>query len=104
MRRYAFMMKLKDDSVIDEYEQLHREVGEEVLEAHRRAGFRNYSIYRQGLNLLAYFESEEDPESCFIRIAQEPVMKEWWAKTNRFIETDGNKPRFIPIPEVFHMD
>lgn len=103
MRRYAFMMKLKDESVVDEYERLHQDVGKEVIEAHRRAGFRNYSIYRQGLNLFAYFEAE-DPEGCFIRIAQEPVMKTWWAKTNPLMETDGTKPRFIPIHEVFHMD
>ncbi len=103
MRRYAFMMKLKDKSVVEEYEQLHKDIGDEVLEAHRRAGFRNYSIYRQELNLFAYFESE-DPESCFIRIAQEPIMKEWWAKTNPLMETDRDKPRFTPISEVFHMD
>lgn len=103
MRRYAFMMRLKNDGVIDVYEQLHKEIGQEVIEAHRRAGFRNYSIYRRGLDLFAYFESE-DPEGCFTRIAQEPIMKEWWAKTNPLMETEGNKPLFIPIPEVFHMD
>lgn len=103
MRRYAFMMRLKDATVIEEYEKLHKDIGKEVIEAHHRAGFRNYSIFRQGLDLFAYFESE-DPEGCFIRIAQEPIMKEWWAKTNPLMETDGNKPRFTPISEVFHMD
>jgi len=103
MRRYAFMMKLRDESVIDEYERLHREIGNEVLEAHRRAGYRNYSIFRHGLDLFAYFESEE-PEKCFVRIAEEPIMKEWWSKTNPLMDTEGDKPRFIPIPEIFHLD
>lgn len=52
MYRYAFMMRLKDTSVIEEYEQLHEDIGKEVLEAHQQAGFRNYSIYRHGLDLF----------------------------------------------------
>lgn len=103
MKRYAFLMRLKNENVINEYERLHKEIGEEVINAHHRAGFRNYSIYRHHLDLFAYFESD-DPESCFTRIAQEPVMKEWWAKTNPLMETEHDKPRFIPLPEVFHMD
>ncbi len=104
MARYGFMMKLKNSSKIEEYEDLHKEVWEDVIEAHRRSGFRNYSIFRSGLDLFACFESD-DPKACFDRIAREPVMKSWWAKTTPLMEKDkDNKPRFIPIPEVFHMD
>ncbi len=103
MKRFAFAMKLKSEDVIEEYERLHKDIGEEVIKAHKRAGFNNYSIYRMGLNLFAYFESEE-PEKCFDKLATEPIMKEWWAKTNPLMETKENKPLFIPLPEVFHMD
>ncbi len=103
MKRYAFMMKLKDESVLEEYERLHVDIGDAVRAAHSRAGFTNYSIYRDGLDLFAYFEAE-DPEACFVRIEQEPIMEEWWAKTNPLMHTDGGKPLFKPIPEIFHMD
>jgi L-rhamnose mutarotase len=103
MKRYAFMMRLNDESVIAEYERLHVDIGDEVRAAHRRAGFTNYSIYRQGLDLFAYFESA-DPEGCFDRIAREPIMKAWWAKTNPLMQTEGGKPVFMPVKEVFHMD
>lgn len=103
MPRYGFLMRLKNESVISEYEDLHKDIGEEVLKAHRRSGFRNYSIFRHGLELFACFESE-DPEECFKLIALEPIMKTWWAKTNPLMETRENKPLFIPIPEIFHMD
>lgn len=103
MARYAFLMRLRDQSVIDTYEALHADIGEAVREAHRRAGFGNYSIFRHGLDLFAYFESD-DPEGAFERIAQEPVMGEWWAKTNPLMESDGTKPVFTPIREVFHME
>ncbi len=103
MKRYAFMMRLKDEGVIEEYERLHVDIGDAVRAAHSRAGFTDYSIYRDGLDLFAYFEAE-DPEACFARIEREAIMEEWWAKTNPLMRTDGGKPLFRPIPEVFHMD
>lgn len=103
MPRYGFLMRLRNESVIPEYENLHKDVWGEVLEAHRRSGFRNYSIFRHRLELFAYFESD-DPAGCFKRIAQEPVMKTWWAKTNPLMETREDMPLFMPIQEIFHMD
>lgn len=103
MKRHGFRMRLKDESCIEEYDRLHVDIGDEVRAAHSRSGFGNYSIYRDGLDLFGYFESE-DPEGCFVKIEKEPVMKEWWAKTNPLMYTEGGKPLFVHIGEVFHMD
>ncbi len=103
MGRFGFMMRLKDESVVPEYERLHVDIGDAVRAAHTRAGFRNYSIFRNGLDLFGYYEAE-DPPGCLERIAEEPIMGQWWAKTNPLMETDGDKPLFKPVPEVFHMD
>lgn len=103
MGRFAFMIRLKEESVIEEYERLHVDIGDAVREAHTRAGYRNYSLFRNGLDLFGYYEAD-DPEGCPLRIADEPIMKEWWAKTNPLMLTDGDKPLFKPIPEVFHME
>jgi L-rhamnose mutarotase len=103
MGRFAFMMRLKGETVIAEYERLHVDIGDGVRAAHARAGFKNYSIYRSGLDLFGYYEAD-DPAGCLKRIEFEPVMKEWWAKTNPLMLTEGEKPLFKPIPEVFHMD
>ena len=103
MERYAFTLRLKDESVVEEYERLHLDVGDEVRAAHTRAGYRNYSIFRSGLTLFGYFEAE-DPSGCATRISTEPIMAEWWAKTNPLMETDNGKPYFRRIPELFHMD
>jgi L-rhamnose mutarotase len=103
MGRYAFMMRLKDESVLDEYERLHVDIGDAVRAAHTRAGFRNYSIFRNGLDLFGYYEAD-DPAGCLVRIADESIMEEWWAKTNPLMLTENGKPLFKPIPEVFHMD
>lgn len=103
MGRFAFMMRLKDESVVAEYERLHEDIGDAVRAAHSRAGFKNYSIFRSGLDLFGYYEAD-DPPGCLERIAFEPIMKEWWAKTNPLMLTENEKPLFKPIPEVFHMD
>lgn len=102
-KRHGFMMRLKDESVVRAYDALHRDIGAEVRAAHSRAGFRNYTIFRRGLDLFAYFEAD-DPPGCFERIAHEPVMTEWWAKTNPLMATEEGKPLFIHLDEVFHMD
>lgn len=103
MGRHGFMMRIKDESFIEEYERLHIDIGDEVRAAHTRAGFRNYSIFRHGLDLFGYYEAD-DPEGCLVRIKDEPIMAEWWAKTNPLMATKDNAPLFIPLPEVFHMD
>lgn len=103
MERFAFMMRLKDESVVEEYERLHEDIGDAVRAAHSRAGFGNYSIFRCGLDLFGYYEADDAP-GCLTRIAGEAVMKEWWAKTTPLMYAEGGKPVFRPIPEVFHMD
>lgn len=105
MPRTGFKMRLKDESVVAEYEQLHREIGPEVIAAHERAGMRAYSIFRDGLDLFARLECE-DFDACIAHLQTEPIMAEWWAKTNPLMQTDatGAKPLFVQLPEVFYMD
>lgn len=104
MARIGFLMRLKDESVVDEYLRLHREIDEEVLTAHRRAGIRNYSIYRDGLRLFAYFESD-DPAASMDRLAQEPIMKHWWSLTGPLMETgEDGRPRVTILEEAFYME
>lgn len=101
MQRYAFRMRLRDETVIEAYEKLHEDIGSEVRAAHTRAGYTNYSIFRDGLDLFAYYEAD-DPEGCAERVAQEPVMPEFWKMTHPMMKP--GQPFCIPMLEVFHMD
>ena len=103
MARYGFVMHLKGLEVIDDYERLHQDIGDEVREAHRRAGMRNYTIFRDNLTLFAYFEAD-DPQACFEHLKTEPIMEEWWAKTNPLMLTEDDAPKITELREVFHMD
>ncbi len=104
MARFSFMLQLKGEEVIPEYERLHEDVEQEVLDAHARSGFRNYSLFRSGLQLFGYFETD-DGWGAIEKLATEPIMKSWWEKTNPLMEIDEkNMPLFKELPEVFHMD
>ena len=103
MARFGFQMRLKGEEVVAEYERLHETVDEDVLDAHRRAGIRNYSIHRHGLDLFGYFEAD-DPTATLARLQQESVMEGWWTKTNPLMAVDeNNTPLITELPEVFYM-
>ena len=103
MTRYGFKMRLRSEQVIEEYERLHKAVDADVLAAHSRSGIRNYSIYRSGLDLFGYFESD-DPEGAIEKLSQEPVMEGWWAKTNPLMAVDeNNMPQITRLPELFYL-
>ena len=55
VRRFGQVIRVRPEA-IDEYERLHAEPWPGVLAAIRRANIRNYSIYRHGELLFAYFE------------------------------------------------
>lgn len=58
--RVAFVMKLKPGCEAI-YKQKHDEIWPELVELLRRQGVRNYSIFRHGLTLFAYFERDAPP-------------------------------------------
>ena len=55
MRRFGQVIGVRPER-IEEYERLHAEAWPGVLAAIRAANIRNYSIFRTGRELFAYFE------------------------------------------------
>jgi L-rhamnose mutarotase len=104
MERMGFRMRIKPGTE-DEYVRRHQQVWPEMLDALGHAGFHHYSIYRDGLTLFAYFESENVRETL-ARIVADPVNSRWSAMMNDILlaETDSSTG-FVPaLPEVFHFD
>ena len=104
MARYTFMMRLRGEEVIPKYERKHAEIGAEILDAHRRAGIRNYSIHRRGLDLFGYFEADDPHKSLELLLADQ-AMEPWFAWAEPLMEygPDG-KPKFMELSEVFYME
>jgi L-rhamnose mutarotase len=73
--RTGFVLHVKPDR-IDDYVAAHRDVWPEMLDAFRRAGIRNYTIFRDGNQVFGYFEAD-DLASAERFMAAQPVSARW---------------------------
>ena len=107
MRRFAQVIGVRHDR-IEEYERLHAETWPGVLAAIRAANIRNYSIFRHGSQLFAYFEYVGgDFATDMATMAAEPTVIEWWKQTDAMQEPLPDREPgtwWKTIPEVFHTD
>ena len=80
--RHAQIVRLRPEKA-DEYLDLHERVWPRIEQRLREAHIRNYTIFRHGDLLIAYFEYigidfDADMES----MAADPVVQEWWTHTD----------------------
>ncbi len=85
MQRVAFRLKVKPDK-LDEYVRLHGEVWPELLADLRAAGYRNYSIFADGLDLFGYFECD-DLDTAQAAMARSDANHRWQAFMADYLET-----------------
>lgn len=102
MARVGFVMQLKPGNEAI-YKQKHDEIWPELVDTLRGYGIRNYTIFRRGLTLFAYFESDDPSRTDAQR--QNPVVRRWWKMMEPYMEynRDGT-PWSESIEEVFHLD
>jgi L-rhamnose mutarotase len=107
MQRIAQVIGLKPEA-IDEYERIHAAVWPEVLATIRACHIHNYSIFRHGTTLFAYFEYHGDDFAADMqKMAADPKTQEWWRITEPMqVQLPGAQPGewWTRIPEVFHTD
>ncbi len=107
MRRFAQVIGVKPERV-DDYEAIHAVVWPEVLSLIRQANIRNYSIFRHGSVLFAYFEYVGvDLDGDMKALSDHPVNREWWKLTDPMqvpVPDHDNGEWWKNIPEVFHTD
>ena len=75
MKRVGFEMKIKTKS-IKEYKEWHANVWPEMLDALRKNGWKNYSIFlRPDGTLFGYFEVKDSFKNALERMSKEkPLM------------------------------
>lgn len=91
-----------------EYDRLHEAVWPGVLEAIRRSGIRNYSIFRQGRWLFSYCElsSEVNFDETVRILLEDPACRHWEAAVQVLQErpeADTGNAAWMPMKEVFHL-
>jgi L-rhamnose mutarotase len=107
VRRFGQVIRVRPES-IDAYERLHAETWPGVLAAIDAANIRDYSIYRHGELLFAYFEYVgDDIAADMAAMAADPIVQRWWTLTDAMQEPYLEREPgswWLALREVFHTD
>ena len=103
MPGYAWVLEVRPGYEV-EYLKRHDEIWPEMLEALREAGIRNYNIFRHGLTLFGYFETD-DLEATKAALRVSPADKRWseWMAPIMKIEVDPTTQFPYLLPKQFYM-
>lgn len=105
MQRFGQIIGVKPEA-IEEYERLHVAVWPEVLATISACNIRNYSIFRHGSMLFAYFEYiGSDFAADMAKMAEDPKTQEWWTHTDPLqdpLETRLPGEWWTVMQEFFH--
>jgi len=107
MKRVAFVLKVREDKLQD-YKMHHRRVWPEMLDALRRTGWHNYSLFlRKDGMLFGYLETPENLQTALAGMAKEEVNARWQEfMAPYFVLLQGGRPdaMMLELEEVFHLD
>ncbi len=106
MKRVGFLFKIRQDR-LEEYKEHHRAVWPEMLDALRRHGWHNYSLYLQpDGTVFGYFETPDSFEAALKGMAGEEVNNRWQDFMAPFVEGNAEHPdkTMVELEEVFHLD
>jgi L-rhamnose mutarotase len=106
VKRVGFLLKVKQDKIA-EYKRRHEQVWPEMLDALRRTGWRNYSLFMRDDGLLfGYFEAEESFQASLDGMAREDANARWQEFMAPYFEGLGvhADQMMEELEEVFHLD
>lgn len=89
-----------------EFDRRHREAWPELTRALTDAGFRNYTLFRRDVDVVAYGECEPDAQTCFARLGAMDVSRRWNASfvpeimAEQAVDAGGAT---VPVAEVWHL-
>ncbi|MBB5754519.1 L-rhamnose mutarotase [Prosthecomicrobium pneumaticum] len=104
MGHYAWVLEVRP-GYEDEYKRRHDAIWPDMVEALTKAGIRNYNIFRHGLTLFGYFETD-DLEATIAALRDDPVNARWgeWMGPIMKIEVDPSRGFPFLLPLQWRMD
>ncbi len=105
MERVCFLLQVRPDR-LEEYRARHWAVWPEMLDALRRAGWRNYSLFARDDGLLVGYLETDDFAAAQAAMEGTEVNARWQAEMAEFFTgIDGRPPDegFVLLTEVFHL-
>ena len=107
MKRVGFILKVKAEK-IEEYKEHHKKVWPEMLDALRRTGWHNDSLFmRSDGTLFGYFETPNDLQTAVAEMSKEEVNTRWQKMMAPFFESlEGSRADEMmqELEEVFYLD
>jgi len=104
MSNYAWVLEVRP-GYEEEYKKRHDEIWPEMVDMLTKAGLRNYNIFRHGLTLFGYFETD-DLQKSIDHIIKSEVNKKWGKYMSDILKADidpkTNFPYLLPIQ--MHLD
>ncbi len=107
MKRVGFVLKVKPDR-LKEYKARHKSVWPDMLDALRRTGWHNYSLFLRPDGLLfGYFETPDSFQAALDGMAKEEINEKWQEFMSPFFENLAGShadESMLELEEVFHLD
>lgn len=104
MERFCFTFAIKPGSE-EEYKRRHDEIWPEMVEALRESGIHNYTLFRRGLDVIAYAECDPDARTAFGKMQSTEVDARWSKWFEDVIERRFDEHgEAMTAEEVWHLD
>jgi len=106
MKRVGFVLKVRNEKIA-EYKEHHKRVWPEMLDALRRTGWHNYSLFMRDDGLLfGYFETPDSFEAAREGMSREEINARWQDFMAPYFEGLGvhADQMMQELEEVFHLD
>ena len=107
MKRVGFVLKVREDKR-KEYVEHHKSVWPDMLDALRRSGWHNYSLFIRDDGLLfGYVETPEGLDAASAGMAGEEANARWQEFMSPYFEALGGKhpdQNMVELEEIFHLD
>jgi L-rhamnose mutarotase len=107
MKRIGFLLKVKEEKIA-EYKEHHKKVWPEMLEALRRTGWHNYSLFMcSDGQLFGYFETPNSFQDALAGMSKEEINAKWQTFMAPYFEGLGTThadEMMLELEEVFHLD
>ena len=104
MERFCFTFSIKPGTE-DEYKRRHGEIWPEMVQALHHSGISNYTLFRRGLEVIAYAECEPDARTAFAKMQATEVDARWskWFE-DVIAQRFDDQGEAMSAEEVWHLD
>jgi L-rhamnose mutarotase len=104
MASYAWVLGVRPGCE-EEYKQRHDDLWPEMDATLRKSGIRNYHIFRHGLKLFGYFETD-DLQATIDYLKADPINAKWSESMAPIMQIDINPRTGFPflLPKQWSLD